>query len=86
MNHIPDEEKVYCRFDKVKCNNTIHFNDFPTEFLKPLNVSSMPPHKLKFKVNCVFMSIQNLNTCKTLVNGTRMRVKVCIIIRSIVMY
>lgn len=35
----------------------------------------MPSRKLKLKVNCV-MLIRNLNTSKSLVNGTRMRVKV----------
>lgn len=46
MNCIPGDEKVYV----VKCDNSIHFNDYPIEFLNSLNVSSMSPHKLKLKV------------------------------------
>lgn len=50
-------------------------NDYPIEFLNSLNVSGMPPHKLKLKVNSIIMLIRNLNTEQALVNGTRMRVK-----------
>jgi ATP-dependent DNA helicase PIF1 len=35
----------------------------------------LPPHMLVLKVNCIVLSIRNLNTKEALVNGTRMRIK-----------
>jgi hypothetical protein len=40
-----------------------------------LTISSLSPHKLVLKVNCIVLLIRNLNTKEALVNGTRMRIK-----------
>jgi hypothetical protein len=41
-----------------------------------LTISSLPPHKLVLKVNCIVLPIRNLNTKEALVNGTRICIKV----------
>jgi hypothetical protein len=40
-----------------------------------LTISSLSPHKLILKVNCIVLPIINLNTKEALVNATRMRIK-----------
>jgi ATP-dependent DNA helicase PIF1 len=46
-----------------------------SEIQNSLIISGLPPHKLVLKVNCIVLSIRNLNTKEALVNGTRMRIK-----------
>lgn len=75
MSRMAGEAKVYNSYDKVICEGDQQINDYPVEFLNSLNVSGLPPHKLKLKVNCIVLLIRNLNSKKALVNGTRLRVK-----------
>lgn len=72
---MPGVEKIYNSYDRIICEHENQINDYPVEFLNSLNVSGLPPHKLKLKVNCIVLLIRNLNTKKALVNGTRLRVK-----------
>ncbi|TKR60775.1 hypothetical protein L596_027970 [Steinernema carpocapsae] len=46
----------------------------PTEFLNSVTHSSLPPHELMLKKNCVVMLLRNLNLNQGLANGTRLRV------------
>lgn len=64
------------RVDSVICENDQQVNEYPVEFLNSLNVSGLPPHRLRLKVNCIVLLVRNLNSKEGLVNGTRMRVKV----------
>lgn len=50
LNRTLGEEKVYCSFDKCKCVNMIHLDDYTIEFLNALNVNGMTPHILKLKI------------------------------------
>ncbi|XP_055306515.1 ATP-dependent DNA helicase pif1-like [Sitodiplosis mosellana] len=75
LNRMPGVLKTYNSYDKVICDNELEVNNYPVEFLNSLNVSGLPPHKLKLKIDCVVLLIRNLNTKEALVNGTRMRVK-----------
>lgn len=47
---------------------------FPVEFLNSVNVSGMPPHKLKLKIGYGITLLRNLNTRRGLCNGTRLYV------------
>lgn len=56
----------------VDDSNQAHY---PTEFLNSLNISGLPPHKLKLKVGLPIIMIRNLNPNAGLCNGTRLIVK-----------
>lgn len=45
---------------------------YPTEFLNSLNVSGLPSHVLKLKVNCPVILLRNLDPRNGACNGTRM--------------
>ena len=44
---------------------------YTTEFLNTLDMSGIPPHKLRLKVGCVVMLLRNLDRARGLCNGTR---------------
>ena len=48
-NQIPGEQRIYHSYDKIICDNDI--NNYPVEFLNPLTISGLPPHKIVLKVN-----------------------------------
>ena len=75
LNQIPGEQRIYHSYDKIICDNDNDINNYPVEFLNPLTISGLPPHKIVLKVNCIVLLIRNLNTKEALVNGTRMRIK-----------
>ncbi|KAK9070526.1 hypothetical protein SSX86_010928 [Deinandra increscens subsp. villosa] len=63
------EEKVYYSFDEAEDD----FNNlYPIEFLNTLNVSGMPPHKLRLKVGCPIILLRNIDPSHGLCNGTRL--------------
>ena len=49
---------------------------FPTEFLNSLNLSGLPEHKLKLKINTMVILVWNMDICAGHCNGTRNLVKV----------
>ena len=49
---------------------------FPTEFLHSLNLSGLPEHKLKLKINTVVILVWKMDICAGHCNGTRYLVKV----------
>jgi len=76
LDRIQGEEKTYLSTDKVICDDDQEASNYPVEFLNSLNVSGLPSHKLTLKVNCIVLLIRNLNTSYSLVNGTRLRIRV----------
>lgn len=50
-------------------------NFFPVEFLNSLDLSGVPKHELKLKVDMPVILLRNLNTKMGLCNGTRLKVK-----------
>ncbi|XP_076945496.1 ATP-dependent DNA helicase PIF1-like [Bidens hawaiensis] len=69
IDNFQGEEMVYYSFDEVE--DDIH-NFYPTEFLNSLNVSVLPPHKLRLKIGCPMILIQNIDPSRGLCNGTRL--------------
>jgi ATP-dependent exoDNAse (exonuclease V) alpha subunit len=47
-------------------------NDVPEDFLRSINLSSLPSSELKMKIGCPLMLLRNLDPGKGLCNGTRM--------------
>ncbi|XP_075170171.1 ATP-dependent DNA helicase PIF1-like [Haematobia irritans] len=72
---LPGNSKIYSSFDEIITDDIRERDNYPVEFLNTLSVSGMPPHKLELKINCIVLLIRNLDTNKSLVNGTRMRIK-----------
>lgn len=70
MDMLEGTEYEYCSADSVqKGANDRAF--YPTEFLNTLDMSGMPPHKLRLKVGAVVMLLRNLDRTQGLCNGTR---------------
>ncbi|KAK9050793.1 hypothetical protein SSX86_030238 [Deinandra increscens subsp. villosa] len=69
IDNFVGEEKVYYSFDEAEddCNNL-----YPVEFLNTLNVSGLPPHRLRLKVGCPIILLRNIDPSHGLCNGTRL--------------
>ncbi|XP_076948844.1 ATP-dependent DNA helicase PIF1-like [Bidens hawaiensis] len=63
------EERVYYSFDTTEDD---HRNLYPTEFLNSINVSGLPPHKLRIKIGCPIILLRNIDPSDGLCNGTRL--------------
>ncbi|KAI7727414.1 hypothetical protein M8C21_025563, partial [Ambrosia artemisiifolia] len=63
------EERHYYSFDEVD-DDQHHL--YPIEFLNSLNVSGIPPHKLRLKVGCPIILLRNIDPSNGLCNGTRL--------------
>ncbi|KAK9059208.1 hypothetical protein SSX86_021827 [Deinandra increscens subsp. villosa] len=63
------EEKIYYSFDEVEDD---HNNLYTVDFLNSLNVSGLPPHKLRLKVGCPIILLRNIDPSHGLCNGTRL--------------
>ncbi|XP_021991846.1 ATP-dependent DNA helicase PIF1-like [Helianthus annuus] len=63
------EEKVYYSFDEAEDDQR---NFCPVEFLNSLNVSGLPPHKLRLKIGCPIILLRNIDPSHGLCNGTRL--------------
>ncbi|XP_021991908.1 ATP-dependent DNA helicase PIF1-like [Helianthus annuus] len=63
------EEKVYYSFDEAEDDQR---NFYPVEFLNSLNVSGLPPHKLRLKIVCPIILLSNIDPSHGLCNGTRL--------------
>ncbi|XP_076902514.1 uncharacterized protein LOC143557290 [Bidens hawaiensis] len=69
IDNFQGEEMVYYSFDEVEDDKN---NFYPTEFLNSLNVSGLPPHKLRLKIGCPMILIRNIDPSRGLCNGTRL--------------
>jgi len=70
IDRFPGEMQTYTSADSVLDQRAAAL--YPTEFLNALNLSGIPPHELKLKLNCPIMLMRNLNALGGLCNGTRM--------------
>ena len=73
VERIPGDLHTFHSIDTVEDvdNSTM----FPTEFLNSLNLSGLPEHTLKVKVNTVVILLQNMDISAGHCNGTRYLVK-----------
>ena len=68
-------EHVYTGIDSTaNCNNGELDEVLLPEYLNFLNPSSLPPHELRLRKNCIIMLIRNIIINEGLCNGTRLRV------------
>ena len=72
QNMIPGELISYKSIDSVM--NPDDVVNYPTEFLKSLELSGLPPYNLQLKVESVIIMLRNINQPR-LCNGTRLAVK-----------
>jgi ATP-dependent DNA helicase PIF1 len=64
------EEHVFQSFNQIIKDSQQAL--FPTEFLNQINISGMPPHKLRLKIGQPIIMLRNLNSTEGLCNGTRL--------------
>ncbi|XP_076928917.1 uncharacterized protein LOC143593057 [Bidens hawaiensis] len=69
LDNFQVEEHVIYSFDEV-VDDKHHF--YPIEFLNALNVSGLPPHKLRLKIGCPIILLRNMDPSRGLCNGTRL--------------
>lgn len=75
LSYVPGSEQEYYSSDSVyksDANSEIHSEWFTTEFLNDIKCSSIPNHKLTFKVGCSVMLMRNIDQAAGLCNGTRL--------------
>ena len=65
------EEQVYQSFNIHQIKKDSQQALLPTEFLNQINISGMPPHKLRLKIGPPIIMLRNLNSTEGLCNGTR---------------
>ena len=72
---IPGEEKIYLSFDSVCRENsqidTLE-NLYTHEVLNGLNISGLPYHQIKLKIDVPIMLLRNIDQVSGLCNGTRL--------------
>jgi len=66
LDMIPDEEQVFYSADTVTQeaganDETSDANTFPTEFLRSLTASGLPPGELRLKPGCPLILLRNLS-------------------------
>ncbi|XP_058796683.1 ATP-dependent DNA helicase PIF1-like [Phymastichus coffea] len=68
-------EHIYTGIDSTEnCDNGEFDEVLLPEYLNSLNPSSLPPHELRLRKNCIVMLIRNISIHEGLCNGTRLRV------------
>lgn len=76
LDKMPGNEITYHSADSIECDslssNSNGYDDFPQDFLRSLNPSSLPLADLKIKIGCPVMLLRNLDPNKGLCNGTRL--------------
>ena len=72
LNTFPGEERIYQSADWVASENDDDISSiYPVEFLNSINASGLPLAKLKLKIGCSVIVLQNLNPARGVCNGTR---------------
>ena len=68
-------ERINCDMQNLYSTDTVSAEDnsaiYPPEFLNSLNISGLPPHKLRLKVGCTVMLLRNLDPSNHHCNGSR---------------
>ncbi|XP_053206261.1 uncharacterized protein LOC128390551 [Panonychus citri] len=74
VNMISGEEQTYTSLNTVVDDGSGSNINYPTEYLDTLEISGLPPHKIKLKKGVVVILLRNLNLNAGLTNGTRLSV------------
>jgi hypothetical protein len=72
IDKFPGKAMVFYNF--VSVDDDEH-NNYPQDFLNSITPNGLPPHKLRIKINCPLILLQNLDQCSGLCNGTRLVVR-----------
>ena len=67
-------DEVFVSYSGDKIVDEQDADNYPSEYLNTINMSSLPPHLLKLKVGAVVILLRNLSPSTGLCNGTRLRV------------
>jgi len=70
------EERIYTSIDSTEnCGDNGNIDEvLLSEYLNTLSPSSLPPHELRLRLNCIIMLIRNLSINEGLCNGTRLMI------------
>ena len=73
LSEFPGQEKEFLSADSVKESNQNGEGElmYLVEYLNSINCSGLPLHKLRLKVGCPVMILQNLNPGEGVCNGSR---------------
>jgi len=66
--------EVFASYSADKIVDEEDADNYPSEYLNTINLSSLPPHLLKLKVGAPLILLRNLSPSTGLCNGTRLRV------------
>ena len=71
---LPGNYTDYLSVDSIE-DDGHNTHAFPPEFLNSIQISGLPPHQLKLKVNQAIILVRNISNRKGLCNGTRLIIK-----------
>lgn len=72
LHKMPGPEIIYHSADSIENESNEGSQDIPQEFLRSLDLPSLPLSELKMKIGCPLILLRNLDPAKGLCNGTRM--------------
>jgi hypothetical protein len=71
LGRLPGDEMEFRSIDSASTEDELTYSE---EYLNSLDISGVPPHRLKLKVGAPIMLLRNINPLLGLCNGTRMQV------------
>ena len=73
LKHFPGEEREFMSADSIKNNGNDGQGDlmYFVEYLNSINCCELPLAKLKLKIGCPVMILENLNSSEGVCNGSR---------------
>ena len=75
LDRLQTEYNEYYSIDCVEEQEGLDTSMYQVEFLNSLEISGMPPHKLRLKVGAPIMLLRNIDGDQGLCNGTRLQVQ-----------
>ncbi|XP_050067028.1 ATP-dependent DNA helicase PIF1-like [Aphis gossypii] len=72
LQRIDEAHRSYTAIDTVVVDDPDEVANYPTEFLNTLEPDGLPPYNLTLKVGSIVMLLRNLDSKRSLCNGTRL--------------